>query len=135
MQETNGYNDTDISTDFESGRVISKGAYNLELDRNDPEVEYLHRRPQHKVGLQGRQIDVTELLRQCPLSTSLGNRHISEEARETYQYYISMWPSKDGFVGRFDAAHTKWCKDELIECHTLKNWCCRVLLGQGKGSR
>jgi len=57
--------------------------HNLELDGNDTEVENLHCRPEHKVGLQGRQVDITELVCQCSSTTTLGNRHVGEEARQT----------------------------------------------------
>lgn len=59
-------------------------AYNLKLDGDDSEVENLHSRPKHKVRLESRQVHVPELLRQCSLTTPLGDRHVGEEARQTY---------------------------------------------------
>lgn len=62
----------------------SKRAYNLKLDGNDPEVEDLYRRPEHKVGLESGQVYVPELLCQRPLSSSFRNCHIGEKASQTY---------------------------------------------------
>lgn len=62
----------------------------MKLDGNDPEVEDLHRRPEHKVGLESRQVYVPELVCQCPLSSSFGNCHKGEEASQTYPVHVSI---------------------------------------------
>jgi hypothetical protein len=62
----------------------SHGTDDLELDGDHPEIEDLNSGPQDKVGLESRQIHVPELLCQCSLSSSLGDRHVGEEAGQTY---------------------------------------------------
>lgn len=57
--------------------------HNLELDRNDSEVENLDCRPQDKVGLERWQVYVPELLSQRSLASSFGNGHKSKETRQT----------------------------------------------------
>lgn len=71
--------------------------YNLELNRHDPEVDDLHGWPDQKVGLESRHIDVLELALHGALPTTLRNRHVREESRET--------------SGR---------KQELVECDALE---------------
>lgn len=71
------------------GRSVSvrspakKKTYNLELNRNNAEVEDLHCRPKHEIGLEGWQVNIPELLGQCPSATTLGDCHVAEETRET----------------------------------------------------
>lgn len=86
MHETNGCQRSVLAPknrDTETERK-RESTYNLELDGNNPEIEDLHRRPQHKVGLQSREVDISEFLRQRPLSAALSNGHVSKEARQTY---------------------------------------------------
>lgn len=74
-----------------------RGAYNLELNRHDPEVDDLHGRPDQEVGLQRRDVDILELALHCALSAALGDGHVCEEGCQT---------------GRRE--------QELIECNTLE---------------
>jgi hypothetical protein len=57
--------------------------YNLVLDRHDPEVDELDRRPNHVIGLERRNVNVLELALHGALSTTFGNRHECEESRQT----------------------------------------------------
>jgi hypothetical protein len=73
-----------------AGRIISTvrlyfyaSTYDLELDRDDPEVQHLHHRPEHIVCLQSWQVDVLELMGNGSLPTTLGDGHERKEAGET----------------------------------------------------
>ena len=58
----------------------STKTHDLELDRDDSEVQKLHRRPNHEVGLQGGQIHVLKLSGYGTFSSPFGNRHKGEKA-------------------------------------------------------
>jgi hypothetical protein len=75
----------------------SRDTYNLVLNGHDAEVHDLHSRPDQPVGLQGRDVDVLELLLHSTLSTTLSDGHESEEAGKT---------------GR--------CEEELVESNALQ---------------
>ena len=57
-------------------------AYNLELDRHNTKVEYLHCGPHKVIGFEGWHINVLELAGDCTLSAAFGNCH---ECKETCQ--------------------------------------------------
>lgn len=61
--------------------------HNLELDGNHPEVQDLHRRPEHKVRLECRQVHILELASQGSPSATLSNRHEGEETDQTYIHF------------------------------------------------
>ena len=81
IDETNGCIELSILEANKKRRVLE--THNLELNRNDSEVEKLHGRPQHEVGLERRQVYVPELLSQCSLASSFGNGHKGKETRQT----------------------------------------------------
>lgn len=92
--------------DYQNGET-----HQLELHGHQAEVDNLDRRPQNVVGLERRHIHVPHLVIHAPLSTALGQRHGSEEARET--------------EGR---------KDELVESHPLQSRQVGARLGDGEAS-
>lgn len=56
---------------------------NLELNGHKPEIDELHSRPDDKVRLQRRNIDVLELLLHLPMAATLSDRHEGKEGCET----------------------------------------------------
>lgn len=85
MVDTKGYQgDHFISPSSGSTLWSAKcWTYDLELDWHDAEVENLDCRPKNEVGLQCRQVDVTELASQSSSSATLGDRHETEKAHQT----------------------------------------------------
>jgi hypothetical protein len=53
--------------------------YNLELQRNDSEVEDLYRRPEHEIRLQCWQVHILKLPRHGSSSAAFGDCHECEE--------------------------------------------------------
>lgn len=70
---------------------------NLKLDRHGPEIQDLHRRPDHIIRPQRREVDILELLHYRSSSSALGDGHEGEEDAEA-----------DGG------------EDELVHCHALE---------------
>lgn len=61
----------------------SQSTHNLILNRHDSEVDDLHRRPDHPVGLQRRDVDILELALYGALATTLSDGHEGEETGKT----------------------------------------------------
>lgn len=57
--------------------------YDLELNRHKPEIDELNSRPDDKVRLQSRDIDILELLLDLALAATLCDRHKCEEGCQT----------------------------------------------------
>lgn len=75
--------------------------YNLELDRDNTEVEHLNRGPNEEVRLERRHVNVLELADDCAPSTALCDCHECEETTETWEI-VSLWgiglPLQIGYV-------------------------------------
>lgn len=59
--------------------------YNLELNREETEVDNLHCRPNQVVCFECGNIDVLELAGNSALTTALGNGHKGKEASQTWR--------------------------------------------------
>lgn len=84
----------------------------MKLDRYCPEIQDLHRRPNHVIGPQGGKIDVLKFLEDGAAATTLGNGHVGEEDTET-----------DGG------------EDELVHGDALQGGDGAAGLGDGEGAR
>jgi hypothetical protein len=62
---------------------VDKSTYDLELDRNETEVNDLHCWPDQEVGFERWDIDVLELARHGAFSTTFRNGHECEKACQT----------------------------------------------------
>jgi len=62
---------------------MPESTHKLELHRHQPEVDHLHRRPQHEVRLQRGDVHIPQLLLDRPPAPALGHRHGREEDPET----------------------------------------------------
>ena len=84
---------------------------NLKLNRHRPEIQDLHRGPDHIIRLQGRQIDVLEFLEDGPLPPALCDGHEGE---------------KDAQADRRE--------DQLVHGHSLHGGDGAAGLGDGEGA-
>lgn len=107
MDDTNGYDPVNL----EYPHIGVSGPYDLELQRHDAEIQYLHRRPQYEVCFQRRQVHILKLPRHSSPAPTLRNRHKRKERRQSH--------------GR---------EDQLVEAHALQRGDRGVLLGDGEGA-
>ena len=63
---------------------INGMTYDLELQRNNAEIDYLHCRPEYEVRFQSRQVYILEFPRYSPPPASFRNCHECEESGETH---------------------------------------------------
>lgn len=65
--------------------TVTRGmwTYDLELDRNNSEIEDLDSRPESKVGFKGWQVDILKFASQGPSTPALSDGHEWEEAHQT----------------------------------------------------
>lgn len=61
------------------------GTYDLELNRDNAEVEHLDRGPDEEVRLECRHVDVLKLASHGTSAAALGDCHECEEASETWR--------------------------------------------------
>ena len=92
--------------------------HNLEWSRNDPEVEDLYCRPQHKIRFQSGQEHFLKLARHCAATTTFSHSHECEEAGQAYPncQYLRKTRSCSKWVGSL----TDGSKDQLIQGHSLQ---------------
>ena len=95
--ETNGYVTVSYPSRFNFRVELT---HDLELNGHHAEVEDLHRRPEHKVGLERGQVDVLELAVKRTFTAAFGNGHEGKKAHETWKNAISYCWALCIFVGQ-----------------------------------